>query len=54
MTLVCPTDVVEAPIGVVRRLLTEPAGRGGFFDVRIAISSRLEAAAERAVALDRA
>ena len=35
MTAVCPTDVVEAPIEVVWRLLTEPAGWGGFFDVRI-------------------
>jgi hypothetical protein len=35
MTAVCPTDVVEAPIDVVWRLLTEPAGWGGFFDVRI-------------------
>jgi hypothetical protein len=32
----CPTDVVEAPIDTVWRLLTEPAGWGGFFDVRIA------------------
>ena len=35
MTAVCPTDVVEAPIDVVWRLLTEPAGWGGFFDIRI-------------------
>ena len=35
MTAVCPTDVVEAPIDLVWRLLTEPAGWGGFFDVRI-------------------
>jgi len=35
MTSVCPTDVVEAPLDVVWRLLTEPAGWGGFFDVRI-------------------
>ena len=39
MTAVCPTDVVKAPIDVVWRLLTEPAGWGGFFDVRI---SRIE------------
>jgi hypothetical protein len=35
MTAVCPTDIVEAPVDVVWRLLTEPAGWGGFFDVRI-------------------
>ena len=31
----CPTAVVDAPVGVVWMLLTEPAGWGNFFDVRI-------------------
>jgi hypothetical protein len=35
MTLVCPTDVVEAPVEVVWGLLTDPAGWGGFFDLRV-------------------
>jgi hypothetical protein len=35
MTAVCPTDIVEAPAEVVWGLLTDPAGWGGFFDVRI-------------------
>jgi hypothetical protein len=37
MTLICPTDVVEAPAELVWGLLTDdPAGWGGFFDLRIA------------------
>lgn len=35
MTAICPTDVVEAPVDVVWGLLTDPAGWGGFFDVRV-------------------
>jgi hypothetical protein len=35
MTLVCPTDVVEAPVAVVWRLLVDPARWGGFYDLRI-------------------
>jgi len=35
MTAICPTDVIEAPIDVVWRLLTDPAGWGDFFDVRV-------------------
>ncbi|HLZ84937.1 MAG TPA: SRPBCC family protein [Caulobacteraceae bacterium] len=35
MTAVCPTDVVEAPAEVVWGLLTNPAGWGAFFDVRL-------------------
>jgi hypothetical protein len=35
MSAICPTDVVEAPVGVVWRLLMDPAGWGGVFDVRI-------------------
>ncbi len=31
----CPTEVVNAPIEVVWRLLTEPSGWGDFYDVRI-------------------
>ncbi|MGA8658957.1 MAG: SRPBCC family protein [Chthoniobacterales bacterium] len=31
----CPTTVVNAPIDIVWMLLTEPAGWGDFFDVRI-------------------
>jgi hypothetical protein len=31
----CPTAVINAPIDVVWRLLTEPAGWGDFFDVRV-------------------
>lgn len=31
----CPTAVVNAPVDVVWRLLTTPAGWGDFFDVRI-------------------
>src|SRR5215469_5271563 len=31
----CPTAVVNAPVDVVWRLLTEPAGWGDFYDVRI-------------------
>jgi len=31
----CPTAVVNAPAGIVWRLLTEPTGWGGVFDVRI-------------------
>ncbi|HTX50381.1 MAG TPA: SRPBCC family protein [Caulobacteraceae bacterium] len=35
MTLICPTDVVEAPVDVVWGLLAEPAGWGDFFDLRV-------------------
>ncbi len=35
MTLICPTDVVDAPIEVVWRLLTYPAGWGSVFDLRV-------------------
>jgi hypothetical protein len=35
LTLVCPTDVVEAPVEVVWGLLTDPAGWGDFFDLRV-------------------
>src|ERR1700689_5108753 len=35
VTLICPTDVVDAPIEVVWGLLTDPAGWGGFFAFRI-------------------
>jgi hypothetical protein len=35
VTLICPTDVVDAPIEVVWGLLTDPAGWGGFFDLRV-------------------
>lgn len=31
----CPTAVVNAPVDVVWRLLTEPAGWGNFYDVQI-------------------
>jgi hypothetical protein len=31
----CPTEVVNAPIEVVWNLLTNPAGWGGFFDLRV-------------------
>lgn len=31
----CPTAMVNAPVGVVWRLLTEPGGWGTFLDVRI-------------------
>ncbi len=31
----CPTEVVNAPSGVVWNLLTNPAGWGGFFDLRV-------------------
>jgi hypothetical protein len=31
----CPTDIVDAPIDVVWGLLTDPAGWGDFFDVRL-------------------
>ena len=31
----CPTDIVEAPIEVVWRLLTDFSGWGGFFDIRV-------------------
>jgi Polyketide cyclase / dehydrase and lipid transport len=31
----CPTAVVNAPVRIVWRLLTKPAGWGEFFDVRI-------------------
>jgi hypothetical protein len=35
MTAICPTDVVEAPISAVWALLMNPAGWGGFYDVRV-------------------
>ncbi len=31
----CPTEVVNAPIEVVWNLLTNPAGWGGFYDLRV-------------------
>jgi hypothetical protein len=31
----CPTEVVNSPIEVVWNLLTNPAGWGGFFDLRV-------------------
>ena len=31
----CPTALVKAPIEVVRKLLTEPAGWTEFFDIRV-------------------
>jgi hypothetical protein len=35
VTLICPTDVVDAPIEVVWGLLTDPAGWGDVFDLRV-------------------
>jgi len=32
---VCPTDVVSAPVEIVWRLLTTPAGWGDFFDAEV-------------------
>src|SRR5262245_61130193 len=32
----CPTAIINAPIDIVWRLLTEPAKWGDFYDVRIA------------------
>ena len=31
----CPTEIVEAPVGVVWKLLTIISGWGSFFDVRV-------------------
>ena len=31
----CPTAIVEAPVGVVWKLLTNISGWGSFFDVRV-------------------
>jgi len=31
----CPTEIVEAPVGVVWKLLTNISGWGWFFDVRV-------------------
>ena len=33
--LACPTEIVEAPVGVVWQLLTNLSGWGSFFDVRV-------------------
>ncbi len=33
--LACPTDIVQAPIDVVWKLLTDLSGWGNFFDVRV-------------------
>ncbi|MBV8642771.1 MAG: SRPBCC family protein, partial [Candidatus Eremiobacteraeota bacterium] len=33
--IACPVETVAAPIGVVWKLLTDPARWGTFFDVRI-------------------
>ncbi len=33
--LACPTEVVQAPIEVVWRLLTDPAEWGEFYDIRV-------------------
>ena len=33
--LACPTEIVEAPVGVVWKLLTNISGWGSFFDVRV-------------------
>ena len=33
--LTCPTEIVEAPVGVVWKLLTDISGWGSFFDVRV-------------------
>jgi len=33
--LACPTEIIEAPIDVVWRLLTNLSGWGSFFDVRV-------------------
>jgi hypothetical protein len=35
MTLICPTDVVEAPLEVIWRLLTNPASWDSFYDLRV-------------------
>jgi hypothetical protein len=35
VTLICPTDVVDAPVEVVWALLTDLAGWGDFFDLRV-------------------
>ena len=31
----CPTEIVEAPVGVVWKLLTDISGWGSFFDLRV-------------------
>jgi hypothetical protein len=31
----CPTDIVEAPVDVVWKLLTDPSGWGSFFNIRV-------------------
>ena len=33
--LACPTEIVEAPVGVVWKLLTNISGWGSFFDLRV-------------------
>jgi Polyketide cyclase / dehydrase and lipid transport len=33
--LACPTDIVEAPVGVVWKLLTNIAGWGSFYNIRV-------------------
>ena len=33
--MACPTDIVEAPVGVVWKLLTDISGWGSFFDLRV-------------------
>jgi hypothetical protein len=33
--LACPTEIVEAPVGVVWKLLTDFSGWGSFFDLRV-------------------
>ena len=33
--LACPTEIVEAPVGVVWKLLTNISGWGSFFNVRV-------------------
>src|SRR5450432_1052504 len=33
--LACPTEIVEAPVGVVWKLLTDISGWGSFFDLRV-------------------
>src|SRR5438067_9899371 len=33
--LACPTEIVDAPVGVVWKLLTNISGWGSFFDLRV-------------------